>query len=195
MSGAEDGSILVWDTSKIVEPFAVGYGAWKSTQFPSLWDELGSEAATIAYRAHWLLVGTAAQSVSALREKLRPASAPDAKLVRGLIADLDLDHEQFERRDRSSAELAKMGDAVRPLLVKARNKDMSPETRRRIDLLLEALDVPPFGDELRAIRTVEVLERIGNTEARELLATLAKGDPEARLTREVKAALERLARR
>jgi hypothetical protein len=40
-----------------------------------------------------------------------------------------------------------------------------------------------------------VLEAIGTPEARKVLQTLAKGAAEARLTREAKAALARLARR
>ena len=50
-------------------------------------------------------------------------------------------------------------------------------------------------DALRSVRAVEVLEGIGESEAVELLAEWAKGAPEARLTREAKLALERLARR
>jgi hypothetical protein len=42
---------------------------------------------------------------------------------------------------------------------------------------------------------LEVLEHIGTPEAREVLKALAKDAPDARLTREAKAALERLARR
>jgi WD40 repeat protein len=49
------------------------------------------------------------------------------------------------------------------------------------------------GDGLRALRSVEVLERIGTPRARQLLQKLA-GGTEARLTREARAALERLDR-
>jgi hypothetical protein len=42
------------------------------------------------------------------------------------------------------------------------------------------------------LRAVEVLERIGNAEARRVLEALAKGAPEARLTREARTSLERL---
>ncbi len=45
------------------------------------------------------------------------------------------------------------------------------------------------------LRALEVLEHIGTAEARSLLEDLAKGVPEARLTREAKASLTRLAKR
>ena len=42
------------------------------------------------------------------------------------------------------------------------------------------------------LRALEVLERIGTPEARQILLSLAKGAPEAALTQEAKASLERL---
>ena len=53
----------------------------------------------------------------------------------------------------------------------------------------------PSGNSLQALRAVELLEHIGSREARQVLERLAKGAPEARLTREAKASLERLALR
>jgi hypothetical protein len=42
------------------------------------------------------------------------------------------------------------------------------------------------------LRAVEVLERIGTPEAREVLQTLANGVPDVTFTREAQAALKRL---
>ena len=50
-------------------------------------------------------------------------------------------------------------------------------------------------EEMQALRAVEVLEMIGTAEARKVLEGLARGAAECDLTREAKAALERLARR
>ena len=49
-------------------------------------------------------------------------------------------------------------------------------------------------ERLQQIRAVEVLERVGKREARQLLQTLAEGDREASLTRDATAALHRLRR-
>jgi hypothetical protein len=48
-------------------------------------------------------------------------------------------------------------------------------------------------EQLRVVRAVEALERIGTPEARRLLKTLADGGPGELPTREAQAALDRLA--
>jgi hypothetical protein len=48
------------------------------------------------------------------------------------------------------------------------------------------------GEPLRTLRAVAVLERAGTPESRRLLETLAEGVPGAWLTREAKAACDRL---
>jgi hypothetical protein len=50
-------------------------------------------------------------------------------------------------------------------------------------------------ERLRAVRAIEVLERMGTSRSREVLETLASGIPEARVTFEAKAALRRLSMR
>jgi hypothetical protein len=47
----------------------------------------------------------------------------------------------------------------------------------------------------RSLRVVAVLEDIGTSAARQLLAELAKGAPGARLTREARESLDRLHRK
>src|SRR5262249_40209275 len=65
----------------------------------------------------------------------------------------------------------------------------SVEMRRRVERLVERLSGPIVDPTtLRAIRGVEAVERAGTAEARRLLEALARGEPQARLTREASAA-------
>jgi hypothetical protein len=73
-----------------------------------------------------------------------------------------------------------------------RNERPSPEVRRRVEHLLEKLEAPR---QLQGFRALEVLERIGTSEAEKVLKEVVRGAPEARLTREATASPERLSRR
>ena len=58
--------------------------------------------------------------------------------------------------------------------------------------LLAKLDWAASPEKLRLLRALTVLETVATPEARQVLQTLAGGMPEARLTQEAKAGLERL---
>jgi len=67
------------------------------------------------------------------------------------------------------------------------------EVRRQATRLLDKL-ATLSGERLRHVRAVEALEYTNTPSARQVLEGLAKGAPEARLTREAIEALERLKR-
>jgi RNA polymerase sigma factor (sigma-70 family) len=90
-------------------------------------------------------------------------------------------------------QLGKLEELAEPALRKAAADSASAEVRRRAETLLTKLETAvPAAGTVQALRAVEVLERIGTPEARQLLQTLAAGAPEALPTREAKGALERL---
>ena len=98
----------------------------------------------------------------------RPAEAPAHRLQQ-LLADLD--HEDFETREKATEALRTLGlpaDAAlrRALLVLA----LSPEVKGRVREILAALEAPyrALGETLRRIRAVQVLERIGSDGAKEI---------------------------
>ena len=129
-----------------------------------------------------------------LKKHLRPAAAPDRWRIAQLINDLD--DKQFAVREKAAEELEKLGQSAEPAAQKAFESHPSPEVRRRAEQLLQKLRGPITSPEmLRVSRSMMVLEQIGAPEAEAVLKELAKGDPEARLTREAKAALDRLAKR
>ena len=87
--------------------------------------------------------------------------------------------------------MEELGEIAKPALTKALAGDPSREARKQMEELLDALDRSLAGDRLRMLRAVEVLEMLGSPEARGVLKRLAGGAPEAFLTRQAKAALER----
>jgi hypothetical protein len=91
-----------------------------------------------------------------------------------------------------------MGEVPLGALRKTMKGHPSAEARRRLEQLINKQDlelVNPSPDHRRSVRAVEVLELAGTPEAQKVLKTLSQGAPEARLTQEAKASLERLAHR
>jgi hypothetical protein len=118
---------------------------------------------------------------------------PDAAKIARWIADLDSD--QFAVRQAAAKELENVGPRVEPPIQKALQGKIALETRRRLEQVVKNLPDIPDPDTARAIRAIMVLERIGSTEARRVLESLARGAPGARETEEAKASLIRLAQR
>ena len=77
-----------------------------------------------------------------------------------------------------------------------KEQTLSVEAKRRLEQIVDTLGNRPAPDERRRRpAALEVLERIGTSEAKEVLKTLADGPAEAAMTQEAKASLERLAKR
>jgi WD40 repeat protein len=187
-------SVLVWDITDARAGRELLRNALPPASLEALWEDLAGEDACPAYAAIGDLAAVHEQAVPFLKARLQPAvaAATDPQVGR-LIADLDDD--QFGVRERATRELARLGRLARPALRKALENSSSAEMRRRVEHLLEGLDrqVPP-ADQLRVLRAVEALERMGTPAAMKLLEELARGAPEAPLTAEAKAALKRRAK-
>jgi hypothetical protein len=190
-SGGGDGTVLIWDRSGQGERSAVP----GQRPLSSEWEGLRNANAVLADQAIWAMVtAPKLRSVSYLRDRLRPVAKIDIKEVEQLVADLDSDN--FVLRDRATRELEHLGELATPALRKALERRPTPEVRRRLLALLETLEGPvSSAEQLRPLRAVEVLEHIGNAEARQVLEQLARGAPEARLTQEARASLQRLSKR
>ncbi|MGH7227479.1 MAG: hypothetical protein ACRELF_30065, partial [Gemmataceae bacterium] len=131
-----------------------------------------------------------AQAIPFLKDRLRPAAA-DGKHIKELLADLDSD--AFEKREAATRELTRLHYRADPMLRRALQDKPSLEMRRRIEAIL-AKPRLPSAEDLRNMRAIAVLERIGTVEARRILEKLAAGaaSPEARAAQ---VALQRLNRR
>ena len=166
-----------------------------SEKLDSLWTDLGLNDPVRVHRATTALAARPKEVVPFLEIQLRPVPHFCPRRLQILIRELDSD--QFDIRERSSRALERLGEAIEPELRKALAGRASLEMRRRIRFLLENFTfdrLHPSPDRLRQARAIEVLEQIGDAPSRRLLGLLAEGEPEAPLTIEAKAALERLIR-
>jgi RNA polymerase sigma factor (sigma-70 family) len=187
-ASSPDAPIFVWDVEgtegKLPSqtPFSAGDKA-------DLWKALDGADAAAAFAAMRQLLGRPGRAVALLRERLRPAAEVDDKDIQRLLRDLDSD--AFAEREKAAADLRAVADRAEAALRKALQDNPSAEARRRIEAVLESAG-PAAAERRREVRSVEVLERIGTAEARELLTSLAGGAKYALLTREARAAVGRL---
>src|SRR5262249_26308298 len=165
-------------------------------EFATLWADLCGADAARAYRGAWQLAAGPKQSVPFLCTHLRPVAVLSPALRERAAAWVrDLDDDRFKVRERATKDLSRLGEAAMPVLQEGLTGRLSPEARQRAKRLLAALsDLPLSGQRVGALRSLAVLEHVDTPEARELLLQLAAGPPEARLTREARATLDRLGR-
>jgi hypothetical protein len=158
----------------------------------ALWSRLADEDGEKGFKAVWELVNRPGRAVALLRRRLRPVAPPTDRTAR-LIRELDSD----KQKDRHEAEkeLRRLGEAAEPALRRAARGECL-DVRMWASRLLRELDARArAGTTCRLVRAVEALELIATPDARALLAWLASGDPDARLTRETRWSLHRLDRR
>jgi RNA polymerase sigma factor (sigma-70 family) len=187
-----DSTGLVWELSTFpAERLARAAG---EKQIAAWCSELASDDARKVHEAVWRLADApAAIVVPLLSRHLRP-SPLDADAVRRAVADLN--HESFTAREAATKRLEAMGGGVVPDLRRAVAAAGSPEVRRRLEGLIDRLSTPiSTPKELRRLRAVGVLERLGTADARALLADLADGPVHPQESRAARAAFGRLGAR
>jgi hypothetical protein len=187
-TGGEDTTTLLRDVSG-----RAGGRRPTAAELTALWADLAGADAARAHRAIARLAAAPAEALGLFRKELRPAEgrALSEKEVSRLIADLAAD--SFQTRRKATRALEEAGPLVRPALERALEGCEDAEVKHRLEGLLAVL-VPsrPVPGLLRQARALEVLERLGTTEARRLLEGLTKGRPGARLTTDAAATLKRL---
>jgi RNA polymerase sigma factor (sigma-70 family) len=188
VSGSTDTTALVWDVTAPVRAALVRSGGLSVTSPEALWAELLAADAARGYRAACVLAASP-DGVGLLGQHLLPAPVVDEHRVRKLLTSLDSG--LFKERRQASQELERLGEAVEPALLKWLEGQPSLEVRQRLEQLLDKLS----SEWLRTLRAVEALELAGTPAAEKVLQALAGGAPEARRTREARAALERFTRR
>jgi hypothetical protein len=135
------------------------------------------------------LTATPQLVVPYFKQRLKTIPAPDAKKIDQLLADLDSPNGQV--RERATRDLEMIGYLAVPALERKLAEKLSLESQRRIEMLLPKIDRNVLsGDELRAVRAIEVLTRIGTPEASAILQELSKGAEAAVQTEHAKRAVK-----
>jgi WD40 repeat protein len=186
-AGAASGALL-WDV-----PGAAGEGQLvpEGASPDELWKDLSGEDSARAWQAILALSATPRETITFVQRQLQPSAAPDAARLAKFIADLDAD--EFQKRETATEDLVRAGKAAEDVVRKALASRPSAEAKQRLEFVLGKLkgDLGPNLQEVRAARAIEVLEKIGTAEARQLLDNVAHG-ADGPLTAEARAALERL---
>jgi RNA polymerase sigma factor (sigma-70 family) len=186
-----DTTALVWDLAGKLAPRPTPTTDLGSQELTAAWDALAGDASRA--RAAVVTLADAKAGIGFLRDKVRPAIAAEPTRLAELIADLGSD--RFAARKNATEELEKLADLAEPALKRALAAKPTLEVARRIEALLDrGSKGPPPREQLRRLRALEVLERLASPEARQLLAALAGGAAEARLTVEARRTLDRLGR-
>jgi HEAT repeat protein len=156
-----------------------------------LWARLAADDGQQADEALQRLEKAPAQAVERVRKSVKPVAPVPAQKIASLLTDLE--DERFEVRKRATDALSKIGEQAEAPLRKRLAEKPPLEVRQRIQPLLDRLaGFVTDPEQVRALRAVELLERIGTPEAQSLLKDLAKGAEGARLTVEAQGALKRL---
>jgi hypothetical protein len=182
ISAHADSTVLVWDLA----PRTEGTETPPTDDLRRLWADLAAEDASRGYRAVWQLAGADPKTVSAIAARLRPSGKEPGEQVAPLLNQLDDD--DFRKRAAARQELESLDRRAEPALRRALAGGVSLEVQQKVKSFLDR-------QEIREVRAVEALELAGTADARRTLEALAAGDPAARLTREARASLDRLARR
>jgi hypothetical protein len=157
----------------------------------AIWKDLGREdndGVALAYQHVNAMVQSPTTSLPFLKERLKQVTPPDAGGIDQWIGDLDSN--DFEAREKAMASLEKVGPLAAAALRKKRQAGPPLEVKRRIQQLLDKLNVQAVSaDELRTARAVEVLFGINTLESRGVLEDLARGAPGARMTEEARRAV------
>ena len=190
-SASADTTLLVWDLSTLKrEPKAVAVEL-SGKQVETLWADLVGSDAAKASASIQRLATAPKQATVLLREKLKPAIPVDVKKIDRWLADINSGN--FATRNQASKELEKLGELAIPALKKVLTSQPTLETQRRVEPLLEKLTSGALtAEQVRIVRAIEVLEKLGTSEARQVLDALAQGAPGALPTRQAQTVLDRL---
>jgi len=190
-TASNDGTALIWDVRGLSAKAGPAPRPLDADAVKARYNSLAADDAKAAGEAINALVASPQETIALLKTQLQPIAAVDPMLIGKLIEQLDSN--QFKVRQKAQTQLLEIGEQLVPYLEKELARNLQLESRQRLEALQTKLTTIAFtGERLRLVRAIEVLERIGSADARQVLETLAGGAPGALATSETQAALRRL---
>jgi hypothetical protein len=157
------------------------YSQTATTPATNHWDALRSDPRSAGQSIGYCLAHPSF-TLALLREHLRPMQRSTKSNEWRVSRIAELDATQFAVRDAAKKALLDDLPASEPALRRALLQTPSAEQKARIEQMLARLgQLTP--EELRAVRCVEILERLDHPDAKPFLRWLATGEPTAALTK------------
>jgi WD40 repeat protein len=185
-TGGADSTILLWDRDAL----RARRSPRRDASLPDLWKDLAAVDPAIGWGAIEELAAKPREAIRLLKEQLKPIRKEDAAPLQRRF--LELDDRRFDVRQKATEEMKQTPAEWEFVFREALLAQPGLELRRRLEQVRAVSAAGQFSAEtVRALRGVQVLERIGTAEARSLLKQIAEGLPEARLTQDANDALQR----
>jgi hypothetical protein len=186
-SGGTDGSIFLWTVPSMLH-------VEKDVEAKEAWSTLDSLDPKKALHLMNSLAAAGPEAVDILRQGVLNASEEQERMHKWIK---QLDHDEFRVREAARKGLMQAGLRSMPLLTDPKRPKMGAEGEQRVQLVLgefeklglRASENGLYGEPLRHLRAVRILEQLNTKAARTALEEIAKGKPELRGTIEAKAAL------
>jgi hypothetical protein len=192
VSGCADATVLCWDITGRRADNNQPTRPLGAEELKLEWDHFFGANVERSFQALWVLAEHPQQTVKALGKELKPVAPLDPKVIAQWIVELDDD--DFAKRENASAELTKAGDVAWAAMKKVLENQQSLEVKFRIQQILKSAGgtLASNSPQLRLMRSLELLGHLRTPEARTLLQSLAGGAPEGWLTRQAKLILKQL---
>lgn len=190
-TGHQDGTVLLW---KVPQPREDHRPPLAQAEREPLWADLGDPSPIKARIAIERLLRHPAVAMALLTARFHAPATPDDPALAALVKDLDSN--EFARREEAARKLREYGAKAEAALRRELAGAPTLEMKRRAESVLAALPqpvlrLPLVGEELRAIRAIELLERLGDSAAGKLLQAWAEQTDNVRLAAEARSANER----
>jgi WD40 repeat protein len=185
-SASADTTVIVWDVTGQAKTATAG-----TPDLEAAWRDLANENPGVANPVAWRLIAHAKEAIPFLARKVYLV---DVARIDKLLKDLDSD--DFDERNKANTELQGHGRWLEGRLREALVNPPSLEYKRRIEQLLDKLNVPGSlslrQEQLRMRRVMLILEQVADAEAIQLFEKLTAGAPEEMFRAEAKMSLGRM---